>query len=115
MTMPLVADIPSEGAAIYYDPGWMRMIETHLNWLLSRQDNELITIAEGTAYKYEGDFFGLMAEINVMPAYWFLLMRMNGMMAPTDYRLEMQTLLKPTFSNVDNLTSVYRTTMSKIK
>lgn len=115
MAMKLAALLQSDGAAVYYTPQWRQMIETHLLWLRQRTDNQVLTVTPAQAYRYEGDLMGLLTEMRVAPVYHWLIMRMNGWDAPTDYTSDIQTLVLPNYQVVEQLTNVHRTTMAKIK
>ncbi len=113
--MTLTAQVPDEGDSIYYSESWRTMIECHLPILLARQDNTYRTIAPYNALRFEGDFMGVMTEYRFAPQYHWVIMRMNGLNSPEDYRVTMEQLLIPNFSVIEMLTNIHRTTMQKIK
>lgn len=114
MTMTISRRIINEGAALYYSPGWYLLIESHLQWLLSRMDNRLLTVTDGDAYKFEADLSGLLLKSGIQTEYHWIIMRMNGYTSYTDYRVERTQLVVPDQQAIEQLVAVYRTTSKKI-
>lgn len=110
MTMPIHSLMRSSGPSVYYSAEFRRMIESHLLFLQTHPDNQLIALEPHMVYKYEHDLFGLLGELNVPPQYHWIIMRMNGFTNPIDLTQETETLLLPSLSLISNLQKVHSTT-----
>lgn len=114
MTMTISKRIVDEGAQLYYTPGWHLLIESHLQWLLSRADNRLLTVDNGEAYKYEGDLSGLLLQHGIPVQYHWIVMRMNGFTSYSQYRVDKTQLILPDEGVIQELRAAYQTTAKKI-
>lgn len=110
MTLSLAKAIVNDGGALYYSNGYHLMIETHLNWLKFHPKTYSISIDPGDAYKYIGDFFGLLTLQRVPTQHHWTVMRMNGLRASTDYNNDMLTILIPDAGVINSLAQVFSTT-----
>lgn len=81
-----VSDIAKDpGDQLFYDPGFRRMIETHLVMLRNMNDLRSDVIDPNTIYKYQGDFYGFLGSLGVpMDQYW-LYLRFNGLTNPEQF------------------------------
>lgn len=118
----------NEGDSVYYSEDWRLMIETHLLFLINHPYTTDQTIAAHDVYKYEGDLYGMLAKINIPPQYHYIVMRMNEMTSPVDFRLEnfipdpdlngndeaVITLLIPSQTVIESLRTVFQTTYKKV-
>lgn len=115
MALTLASALPKSGARHYYSADWQLMIETHLPFLVARTDHSIQIVENAKAYKFDGDFFGLLTDLQIpLPMHW-VVMRINGLRSSFDYSYEKTTLLIPNYQVIDQLTERYRTTMAKIK
>lgn len=102
-----LVDDPGEDS--YYDGEFLNMIESHFTYLRSLQNDNILSVVEGTAYKYEGDFYGLLSAFNIPKQYHLVIMGYNGLRSTTDYNKDMLSVLVPPLDEVDLLKSVYET------
>ena len=115
MALTLARNLESDGGSVYYSDAWQLMIETHLLFLMSRPDNSVITVAPSAAWRWRGNLTGLLVELQIRPQLRWAVMRMNGMRSVYEYRHEMQRLIVPSSTVIEQLTRVHQTTMAKIK
>lgn len=114
MAMTISRLMQNEGAVLYYSPGWHLLIESHLQWLLRRTDNRLITVSDGDGFKYEADLEGLLLKNNIPMQYHWIVMRMNGYTSFAEFRVGKTQLLVPDQRTIEALRAVYQTTTKKI-
>lgn len=114
MTMSIVSQLVEEGAQVYYDPDWLRVIETHLTYLRNHPDTVVRAIEPIDGVKYQGDFGGLLYHYGVLPQYHLVILRMNNLASPTEYTSDILSLLVPSTTAVDKIRQVYQTTVKKL-
>lgn len=99
---------PSDEMA-YSEPGFLALIESHLTYLRSLKNNQVMTISEHQAYKYEGDLYGLLNDLSIEKKYHYVVMRVNNYMSSADYDGRVRDLVIPDFGEVTLLKSIYQT------
>lgn len=114
MTLSILKLQQDSGSRPYDDEAWHLVVETHLPILRAKADTVPLSITPHDAYKYEGDLFGLLREYHQPPDYFFIVMRVNGMYAPTDYTSDMLTLLIPSQQTIEAYRQVYQTISAKM-
>ncbi len=70
-------------------------IHDFTNHLTTTGTVERHAIPEDIAYKYIGDFYGLLEELKIDPNMWFLYMVLNGLVSPEEYDTTMAEILIP--------------------
>ena len=106
--MDILNKMITGGPAVYYDPGFRVMMEDHLTYLRNLTNNEIIEIEPGIAYKYEGDYYGMLMHHGILPEYHWSIMRMNGYMSPQDDRGEQSSFMNSPVSALNRISSTYR-------
>ena len=101
------------GADVLYSAGWQVLIESELLNLTSSYNSSTLSIDPHDAFKYEGDFYGLLAQYNIPQQYFFAYLRANGLRDPSEFPMTMSSLIAPSPTYLDNLKSVYMTTSRK--
>jgi hypothetical protein len=112
MALTLAQSILSDGGSTYYTEAYQTLVETHLQWLLSLPSTTSVGIVPGDAYKYEGDLTGLLLQYNVPVYHHYVVMRMNDMRCPTDYKKEMLSLYVPDSGVMSQLDQIFNTTFT---
>lgn len=107
MLINTLADEPGEDA--YYEGEFLNMVESHFTYLRSLNKDNMITVVEGVAYKYEGDFYGLLRSLNIEKQYHTTIMTYNGLRSPLDYDKGMLNILVPPLDEIELLKAVYET------
>lgn len=115
MAFTIFKNMAKSGDALYYDPDFRLVVETHLNILISqaaaREDIPLDLF-----YQYEGDFYGYLVSLSIPPEYHFILLRMNGMTNPNQFAKEMRNpnnpllrpvLIRPNQNQIDGIVRLY--------
>lgn len=114
MTMSVVSQMGDTGAPIFHTQTWRLLIETHLPWLRTSTEQEVVAITPQVGYKYEGDFFGALTELRIPRYLHWTVMRLNGLYSPSDYNGEAVTVLIPGRAVLQQLAAVAATTQKKI-
>lgn len=95
---------------VYYEQGFRVMLEDHLTYLKDLSTTRKINLESQMAYKYEGDFDGLLTVLNIRPEYHFIIMRLNNMTSPQEFNPDKtMTLLIPDNKEIDRIRATYKT------
>jgi hypothetical protein len=113
MTLSIQALQIATGGSVYYEDDWHILIETHLPLLRTASDTTVLTIDQHDAFKWAGDFYGLMQKYNQTPEYWYIIMRVNNLFAPYEYPEALISLLIPSRQTIESLRQIYQTISSK--
>lgn len=113
MTFTVQSSMRDQGDAVYYQDGWMLTIESHLPILRSSEISTITSIDPHDAFKFEGDFGGLMLAYRLQPEYQFAYLRVNGLYAPYEYPATMTQLITPATEYLAKLRRTYQTVSQK--
>lgn len=102
-----------QGKSVYYEEAWHLVIETHLPALRTNAQTTVLSIDPHTAYKYQGDLHGVLQVYNQPPSLYWIIMRMNGLLSPFDYKQSQLSLLVPAQQTIEQLRTVYMTISAK--
>jgi len=99
----------STGSHIYYDPNYHVWYESFKPYM----DNKLsaLNIEPAIAYKYQGDFYGLLDHLSIPKQYHRSVMVVNGLTNSTDYDGEKTVVIVPDYNFLDMLKSLYVTSL----
>jgi len=109
----------NSGDPMFYELGFRTIIETHLNILKYTNFTMKRSIDGSKVYQYEGDFYGLLAELNVPLEHHWIFLRVNGMFNPNEFgrvvydpygRRHDFNLLIPSDDYIGNLLILYKST-----
>lgn len=112
--MKLLNSLIPPGPDVYYSPEFRNVLEDHMTYLRTHPENSVVTIAPNIGYKYIGDLAGVLHHYNVPYHLHWVVMRMNNMTSPIDYRDTMLNLDTPSFTVVERLRTTHMS-QSKIK
>lgn len=96
------------GPAIFYDPRFRNVLEDHMSFLRMHPSNRTIDIEPGIAYKYAGDFFGLMQQYGISSEFHWPIMRVNDYISPQDYKDTDLTFIRPDETILMRLSETFR-------
>lgn len=114
MAMPIDQLQVNTGAAIYYDAGFRRVLETHMGLLRNLASTQLVQIEAQLAYKYEFDFYGLLQEKGVAEHLHWVILRVNDMVDPREFKSTMDRLYVPAAEVVDSIRKLHMTAATKM-
>lgn len=113
MSLTVQAVQADMGDALYYQPAWHLVVETHLPNLRVNAATTILNVDPHDGYKYQGDLYSLLQAYNVPYNYMYIVMRMNSMYSPADYRQDRLQLLIPAQQTIDELRMTYMTISAK--
>ncbi|HRM29451.1 MAG TPA: hypothetical protein PLH48_02845 [Acinetobacter johnsonii] len=112
--MDIYKHLINMGPEVFYEPGFRIVLEDHLTYLINHPSSEVFTVEPGPAHKYEGDFYGLLQAYK-LPAYMhWIIMRMNSMTSPMEYRDNKLDILKPSAEVLEKIRNTYKS-QTKLK
>ena len=114
MAMSINARMVPSGDARYYSAHWHRVVESHLQWIRSLPNNQVVRVQDAVAYKYEGDFMGLLQELRIPMELHWVAMRLNGYTSPTDYTYDRTSLFIPNPTTISRIFTTFVTVNKKI-
>lgn len=97
------------GPSIYYDPDFRNVLEAHMTELRSNS-TDILNVEPAAAYKYEFDFFSLLANYSVPDHYHWIVMRMNKFDSPTANTRDLSVLMLPDQRQISRIVSSHKTT-----
>ncbi|AXH70823.1 hypothetical protein [Vibrio phage BONAISHI] len=103
-----VGDLFSEQTKEYFSADFVKIIETHINWLMQQSNASEVTIGPVIAKKYQGDFYGLLANQGLDPRLWYATMRCTGLTTFTENDDKLSILRIPSLADVTSLMSRYK-------
>lgn len=109
MAMPIDNLMIDAGPDLHYSPEWHTTIESHLRWLIEHPTTVVQNIDPQNAYKYEADLWGLLSNETIPMYMHWIIMRMNGLVTPTDFTADMTTLLIPRVETISSIRNVFST------
>ncbi len=114
MAMPINSLMISDGDSVYYDNDFRLMIESHMGWLRSRSDYSFQTIDPFLAYKYRGDFDGLMLSMGIPAKYHWFYLRLNDYTSPREFKGDETGIYYMPEAYLDQLRTRYNTAIKKV-
>lgn len=105
----LLNKVSSAVDEVYFDPGFLVLIESHLTQLRKNPNVGYAGINEHQNYKYEGDLYGLLDDLNIEKKFHFIVARLNHYEHSGDFKGDASTLMLPDFNEIELLKSVYQT------
>lgn len=112
MTFSINSLAVGESYSFYYTKEIKNLLESHLEFLKNHPESRVVQITPNIAYKYEGDFYGLLMTLRIPQQYHWITMRMNDLTSPTDMPENKIAFIQPSFDVVDQIISMYRTSRS---
>jgi hypothetical protein len=97
----------TSGNPTYYDKNFLLHMESHFTYLASRDGAKQYPVDPHTAYKYRGDFYGLLDTMRIPRQYHSIVMRLNHLSCPGDFKADMESVLIPDLKEIDLIQSVY--------
>lgn len=96
---------------VYYSQEFLQVIEDHLSYLRLTAAVSPVAVSQLQGMKYEGDFYGLLADNNVEKKYHHVVLRLNGYVSSADYSGDIDYFLLPDFNEVEEIKSLHMTTV----
>lgn len=106
----LLGMLRNPGPDIYYDGKFRQILEDHLHYLKQHPTTEEITVDAQSAVRGDGDLISVLIDYDIPRHLHWLIMRINGMTSPMDYRSDQTSLLIPPQGLVEKLIKRHRVT-----
>lgn len=81
-------------------------IDGYLPFIIKEKKYYEQSISPNLGYKYQGDFFGLLYELNIPEHVHYLILRLNGMTAADDYDETHLVIKVPTLELITELNAI---------
>lgn len=114
MATPIRTKALTEGPGVFYSQAFRDMIETHVSWLQNHSRTRTMTIEPADGLMYQGDLDGLLLHLGIPKHMHWIVMRVNGMTSPLDYRVEMSALTIPDDAAVVDLQRKFKTSTATV-
>lgn len=88
-----------------YQPKVIQKLEDYKTFLVNDPTTRVEVIDNQLANKYKGDFYGLLLSLGISLNYHWIIMRMNGLASPEDYKGTELLICIPSTSVIDTLIS----------
>ena len=89
----------------YYDPGFRSWFDSFIPYL--NMEYHQVQVNDTIAYKYQGDFYGLLETLAVQKVHQYYIMVFNGYSNPSDYDGVNTSVKIPNIDTIDNLRMLY--------
>lgn len=102
---------PDQSAYVdYVSPAFRQVIEDHLSLLIAGTNYKPRTVMpDGDVInRNQGDFYGILRELDVPAKYWWVILRANGYVNTDLFEPVHKPILLPDFKQIDDLMSRYR-------
>lgn len=76
----------ADGPSTFYSPVARQVLEDFMTTLRTSTGTKEITIDPGIALQFEYDLYGLLTHLNIPNQMHYVIMRVNGMTSPAEYR-----------------------------
>lgn len=97
-----------EGHNYYYSDEIKLLLETHVEYFRREGNFAYFNVTPIIAYRYEGDFYGLLTALNVPQKYHWIVMRVNNLNSPFANKSNKLTYMQPLFDQVELVINMYR-------
>lgn len=110
--VPVQQYLNKDGDSVYYENAFLRVIEEHIPYLRKQETVQVLSIADSTANAYDHDLYGVLTSSSIPVIYHWVIMRLNNLTSPFEYRAEMVSLLLPDFNEIEKIKTRYQSTQS---
>lgn len=93
--MKLAGKMRTSGTTTFYDEGFRRVVEDHLEYLRNNGTTKVLNVAADDAVTYEYDLYTYLLSLNFEKQVHWIIMRLNNFKTPTEFGPETTKLLVP--------------------
>lgn len=105
--MKIMNDVLSAGELMHYDDEFRIVLDSHMRYLRTLASS-IVTATSQQAWKYRGDYFGLLQDLHISSQYHYVIMRFNKIDSPMDYDGLSTIVELPDMNEVDLILGVYK-------
>lgn len=108
MAMPIDNLARNPGPALLYDSDFRIMFESHIPLLQKSRSLTVAPLDPQLAFKFVGDWQGLMTEMNVSDGYHWYMLRLNGMYSYDQIGPHVTSIVTIDLGVIDRLMALYQ-------
>lgn len=109
MASPLLDKLTGSINSPFWSAKAQNVLHDHYSYLSTVTVSNFITVTKFQCTKFEGDFYGLLADLNIPSEYFPYILNFNGLLHPTDYVPEMETVVIPSLAELSLILQVNNT------
>lgn len=99
-----------DGDQLFFDPDFCNSIEYLIPYLILNTGNSTLPLTQGDNLQSKYDFYRILAKKTALQrCYWWITMRINGYIQPTDYQGDRSAIILPDIGYLSSLATSYRT------
>lgn len=87
----------------YFSDEFNRVIEYHLDYLRNAPGGRSVTLDLGVSLSFDRNFYGVLAHLNIPREFWWIMLRVNDLENPFDYRYTNNTIIVPDRNAIINI------------
>lgn len=103
----LLADYNEPGDERYHDTGFVKLLQDHKQYIKDHEGTNVVPLEPAFSYKWKGDFFGMLNELNVRPQYYRVHLLVNDLASPSDWDGETDIVVNVSSNLIDSLLTTY--------
>jgi len=108
-TLPLLRTMDKDGPQAYYRESFRQVLEEHIPWFIANGFVHVMTAEPYQAVAAEFDFYSLLTDLKVPIQQNWIILRLNGMTAPHEYRAERTAIYIPDFNVIERMRANHQT------
>ena len=110
MATQLSQSVTGDGDQLYYDPGFCNSIEYLIPYLILNTGNSTVPLVKADNLQAKYDFYRILAKKTTLQrCFWWITLRMNGYVQPSDYLGDRDSIIIPDTSYLGSLLVQYKT------
>lgn len=100
----------NEGSAIFYTESFRRVLDSHMDYLRNHELTTILDLEPDVVYRYEFDFYGLLAKYGVPDYMHWIVLRMNRFISPQEFPSDISQIHVPSAEVVEQIRQIFTTT-----
>lgn len=110
--MKVAEKMRTSGTTIFYDEGFRRVVEDHLEYLRNNSTTKVLNVTADDAATYEYDLYTYLLSLNIEKQFHWIVLRVNYFKTPSEFGPETTRLLIPDTTVLELLRRRYVTSHS---
>lgn len=94
---------------VYFNPAFLKVVEDNLTYLRTSGRISSVTLTNTQCQKFQGDFFGLLIDLQVQLKHHHIVLRVNNLLHTGDFTGEVNVILMPDVTIIEQLKTVFET------
>lgn len=99
----------------FFDPNFNQILDSHIEYLKVTGSISEKPIDQKYIGQYYGDFYSALQDLGISPKYHRVVMLMNGLTSPSQYRGQFMLVLCPDEGEINAILGAYNTGKRKLK